>query len=222
MRAKALTQLAKTDREKALSVYGFVKAYRFGFPARLRFPTARQILDARSLNNYWKSTLFVALLRLANVPARVRMVKLRGDVLNGLYAGLAWVNYSLAEVWLDGRWVLVDSYTFDAVYMAQARALLAERSLACGYGILRTGHPLWDGKADSLSSLTMDEGDGMPLADFGVFNEPFEFISTHREGASSLSHGGIKDLPLRLLVPVLNRATRRLRETALQAQTATV
>ena len=63
LRAKSLTQLAKSDRERAIGIYGFVKAMPYCAPGKTRFPTARQLMDVKEGDCYGKSTLFVALLR---------------------------------------------------------------------------------------------------------------------------------------------------------------
>ena len=221
MRAKALTQLAKTDRERALAVYAFVKAIRYGYPTGASFPTARQVIDARSAGNFAKSTLFVALLRLADVPARARIVQLRGDILRGYYDGQAPVNHALTEVWLSGRWVRTDSYTFDASYMALARARLSGLGWDQGYYILRNGHALWDGKHDAFSAFSADETGHMPLTDLGVFNDPLEFVKAlkKRDGHASVL---FKGLQLRMAIRLLNRGILQLRKEGEQAQTTTV
>jgi transglutaminase-like putative cysteine protease len=221
MRAKALTQLGKSHRERALAVYAFVKAIRYGYPTGASFPTARQVIDARSAGNFAKSTLFVALLRLAEVPARVRIVQLRGDILRGYYDGQTPVNHALTEVWLHDRWVRTDSYTFDASYMALARARLTGLGWDRGYYVLHDGHPLWDGKHDSFSAFSATDAESMPLADLGVFNDPLEFAKALKKqnGHASVL---LKGLQLRMAIRLLNRGILQLRAEGGPAQTATV
>ena len=221
MRAKALTQLAKTDRERALAVYAFVKAIRYGYPMGVSFPTARQVLDARSAGNFGKSTLLVALLRLAEVPARVRIVQLRGDILKGFYDSAAPVNHALTEAWIGGRWVGTDTYTFDASYMVLARAKLAGQHWDRGYYVLRDGDTLWDGKNDAFSAFSPDGAGTGPVADLGVFNDPQEFARAIKRQDS---HAAVlyKGLQLRMAVRLLNRGIRSLRGEDPRAQTATV
>ena len=42
LRARSVTQLSKTDREKALALYGFVKRIPFAKPFKFRLRTPRQ------------------------------------------------------------------------------------------------------------------------------------------------------------------------------------
>ena len=220
MRAQALTQLAGSDRERALALYQYVKAIKLGFPTRLRYPTARQILDSHSANNYCKSTLLVAFLRLVKIPARIRMVRLRGDILQGLYNGLPWVNYSLVEVWLHQRWVKTDSYTCDSAYLGTARHLLEKAGWERGYCIVRQGAAQWDGEHDALAALSIDEGEHLPLIDFGVFNDPLEFISNHSEGAGTQAYGAVRGLHFRVVAGLMHRQIRKLRQEPMPAQWA--
>ena len=48
LRARAVTQLAKNDREKALAIYGFVKRIPFAKPFKLKLRGPRQVIG-RSL-----------------------------------------------------------------------------------------------------------------------------------------------------------------------------
>lgn len=210
LRAKALTQLAKTDRERAIAVYGFVKALPYCAPGKTRFPTARQVMDAREGDCYGKSTLFVALLRLAGVPARMRFVQLRGELLQGFVSGLDKVNHPVVEAWIEGRWVKTDTHVFDIRYMVAARERLAAAGWDMGYSIHRSAHSIWDARQDAYSALAPDEPSGVPLADLGVYSDPQEFAgfeALHRESFALL-----KAVRWNVFVARLARGIRELRE----------
>ena len=70
LKAHSLTQLCKSEREKALAIYGFVKRLTLSKRIKLRHRTARQVLDAGQGDADDKATLLVALLRAAGIPAR--------------------------------------------------------------------------------------------------------------------------------------------------------
>jgi hypothetical protein len=110
----------------------------------------------------------VALLRLVDIPARLRYVELRGDILRGLTSSVASASRPVAEIWLNGHWVRTDTYIFDAVYMAAARQRLKDTDWEWGYGIHRNGHgplerrgqtPIW-----AACPLKKDE---MVISDLG-------------------------------------------------------
>lgn len=222
VRAKALTQLSKNDRERALAIYNYVKALPFGYLPLGGQATARQVIDAGYGSSYGKSTLFVALLRLAGLPARIRMVQLRGDLLRGLYDTLPTINHALVEIWLDDHWVRTDAHAFDTVYVAAARAALGQRDWDRGYCIVRNAHNLWNGRDDAFCALSMDDSDRMPLADFGVFNDPKEFVTDYGNSPMAHAMGILKGVQFQMVARVLNRGIRKLRKQEFAAQAVTV
>ncbi len=220
LRAKSLTQLAKSDRERAISIYGYVKAMPYCAPGGVRFPTARQLMDAKEGDCYGKSTLFVALLRLADIPARLRFVQLKGELLRGYVNGLDRITHAIVEIWLDGRWVKTDTHVFDIRYLATARDRLNAAGWDMGYSIHRKAQSIWDGRNDAFSALTPDEDSGMPLADLGVYNDVQEFLgfaSTQRDPFALL-----KAVRWNVFTGRMARGIRELREEEAQAHTATV
>jgi transglutaminase-like putative cysteine protease len=74
LRVRALTQLCKNDREKALAIYSFVKLLPLSRRVKLRPLSAREVFDAGRGDASDKATLLVAMLRLAQVHSRLRFV----------------------------------------------------------------------------------------------------------------------------------------------------
>ncbi len=220
LKAMALTQLARSDRERAISIYAFVKALPYSAPAGIRCPTARQVLDQREGDCYGKSTLFVALLRLADIPARVRIVQLKGELVRGYVSGLDKVMHAIVEIWLEGRWVRTDTHVYDIRYLVTARDRLNAAGWDMGYGIHRKAHSIWDGRSDAFSALTPDEDSGMPLADLGVFNDPHEFLGL--DPAQREPFGLLKAIRWNVFAGRMARGIRELRveESMSHAQVA--
>jgi len=212
LKAHALTQLCKTDREKALAVYGFVKRIPFAKPFKMRLHTAREVIDAGRGDAPDKATLLVALLRLAGLPARIRYVMLRGEILRGLTSSMSMASRPLVEIWLNQRWVSTDSYIFDAGYMAAARARLKEQGWEWGYGIHVNGHAIWDGVNSCYVGGMPTGQDPMVVEDLGVFCDPLEFVSSpaYRDNHPRLARA----LHWNVLSPVMERAIRDLRHDA--------
>lgn len=214
LKARALTQLCKSDREKAMAVYGFVKRLPFAKPFKMRLHTAREVLDAGRGDAPDKATLLVALLRLAGLPARIRYVTLRGDILRGLTTGMATASRPLVEIRLEERWVRTDSYIFDAGYMAAARARLKEQGWTWGYGIHVNGHAIWDGVNSCYVGGMPTEQDPMVVEDLGVFCDPLEFVSSR---AYRAHHPRLaRALHWNVLSPAMERAIRELRHDAVR------
>ncbi len=212
LRARSITQLCKTDRDKAMAVYGFVKRLPFAKPMKMRLHTAREVLDAGRGDAPDKATLFVALLRLARLPARIRYVSLRGEILRGLTTGMSQAARPLVEVWLQGGWVRTDTYIFDTGYMAAARQRLKDQGWEWGYGIHVTGAAIWDGRTDSYVGGFVTADDPMEVEDVGLFSDPGEFVASraYRENHPRLARA----LHWNMLAPAMDKAIRDLRQDA--------
>lgn len=210
LRTRALTQLCKTDREKALAVYAFVKRMPFSRPVKLRPRTAREVLDMGKGDSPDKATLLVALLRLAGIAARMQFVKYRGEVMRGLMPRPFSNWRPVVQALIAGHWVATDTYIFDAVYMAAARQRLKDQGWDRGYGIDRDGQGIWNG-LEGAWTLGLPPGqDPMALQVRGCWHDPDGFLasdvfrSEHRTFARRM-HWNI-------VAPWMARAIRELRE----------
>jgi transglutaminase-like putative cysteine protease len=210
LRVRALTQLSKTEREKALAVYGFVKRLPLAKSMKLRVRTAREVIDSGCGDAPDKATLLVAMLRVAGIPARVRYVLVNGDILRGLTARVRQAARPLVEMWLHGRWLRTDTYIFDAAYMAAARQRLKEQGWDWGFGIHVGGAMLWDGYESAFVGAGPTGDDPMVLGELGVFQDPLEFVQSRAYRA--LRGRFARLLHWNLLAPAMQRGIRRLRD----------
>ncbi|MEO7338767.1 MAG: transglutaminase domain-containing protein [Caldimonas sp.] len=209
LRAHALTQLCKSERERAMAVFGFVKRTPFAKPMKLRVRTAREVLDAGRGDADDKAALLIALLRAADIPARLRYIELRGEILRGLTSNVTSAARPVAEIWLGSRWVRTDTYIFDAAYMAAARQRLKDHAWEWGYGIHRNGHMIWNGVDDAYLGGFRTADDPMVIEDLGVYNDPMELMSSRawRKVHPRLSRA----LQWNMLAPMMERVARKLR-----------
>lgn len=175
LRARSLTQLCTTDRDKAMAIHNYVKRLPFERPLKLRLRTAREVMDAGRGDASDKSALLIALLRRSRIPARIRYVEVRSEVMRGLAPSKANAFRPIAEIWLDGRWVRTDSYIYDVAYMAAARQRLKDHDWEWGYGIHRNGQSVWNGADDAFLGGYPTEADPMVLQTLGVFDDPLQF-----------------------------------------------
>ena len=102
---RRLTANAADDRKRAVAIHDFVRdEIRFGFSGDFYDQRASAVLAGGRRFCNTKSTLFVALLRAAGIPARQRFVDIDADILHGLVdTGGAYVDHSYAEVYLPER-----------------------------------------------------------------------------------------------------------------------
>lgn len=210
LRVRALTQLCKNEREKALAIYGFVKRIPFAKPLKLRLRTARQVIDAGRGDADDKATVIVALMRGAEIPARLRYIRLRGEMLRGLTSRIASAGRPVAEIWLNGCWMRTDTYIFDAVYMAAARQRLKDYGWNWGYGIHRDGHMIWSAAGDAFLGGVPTEKDSMVIGDLGVYDDPLALISSPAWRACHQRF--TRAVQWSMLAPMMDKVVRELRE----------
>ncbi|MCY7318851.1 MAG: transglutaminase-like domain-containing protein [Ramlibacter sp.] len=212
LRARSLTQLCKTDREKAMALHNYVKRLTFERPFKLRLRTAREVMKAGRGDAADKSALLVALLRLCNIPARIRFVELRGDIMRGLGASTAPTPRPVVEIWLGTRWVRTDTYIYDVEYVAAARQRLKDKAWEWGYGIHRNGHSIWNGTDDAVLGGFPMEQDPMVLQMLGVFHDPLQFVRSDLFRSKERPLGRL--LHVNMLALGMRQVVRTLREEA--------
>ncbi len=184
-----------TPRERAVRIHDYVRdTIRFGWAPEFYRQKASEVLASGIGYCNTKSTLFVAMLRAAGIPARLHFVGLRAEILHGLISsGTGYVDHSYSEVLIDGRWLRVDSYIVDRPLAIKARARLLREGRVLGYGVHRSGVSEWDGQGDAFSQF-VDDGTvaGLGNADHGVYADVGAFYDSGL-GVNRLS------LPLRIV-----------------------
>lgn len=224
LRVQSLVQHHPGARAAAVALLGYVRALPFDLAPRYGLRSARRILDTQRAAWYEKSTLLIAMLRVAGIPARMRIVTVPGDILRGLVQTHRPFFHPLVELWVDNRWVRTDIHIYDPAMLAAARRALMARGWTRGFGIHRNGQVQSDLRDDAYVALALDHAGGMPLFDHGVYNDVSEFLAHYREqSATRWAH----DLGhFRLLRGRLRRAYADLRlhhgKVQTRAQTGTV
>lgn len=211
LRVHALTQLCRTEREKALAVYGYVRRLPLSTRFHLRARTAREVFDAGRGGASEKATLLVAMLRIAGVPARVRYVTMSGEILRGVPGSLREADLPLVEVLLHDQWLRTDTYIFDAECMAAARQRLKERGWEWGFGIHVSGAMVWNGRESAYLGGVPTECDLMVVREVGVVRDELDYRARVRNRVGSLPLRIVRTVRWGLLAPLVNRAWRGLR-----------
>ncbi len=186
--ATRLTQLKHTPRQKALSCFAYVRGLPFGCVTDSTSTTASEVMKNAKGDSHTKGTLLVALLRASGVPSRLRFVTLKSDFLYGIMdlKGQP-VEHAIAEVWVQGKWVAIDSYVADNKLSLAARVRLSREGRTLGYGIHLRGNVTWDGMSDSFAQFALSDKDSLPLHDWGAFDDPHQFYSSVRYARNRLS-----------------------------------
>lgn len=201
--AADLTAGLASDREKALAIFAFVRdEVRFGFARGFWDNTASDVLASRVGYCNTKSTLFIALLRAAGVPARPVFVDIHHTVLLGLLnPGTPYVDHSYVEVFLEGVWVPTDAYIVDAALFGPAQARALEENRVLGYGVHATGDLSWDGASPAFSQFNILDPRPISTRTWGVYSDVGDFYRR-------------ADRPWNRLNPVLRAGMGALASTA--------
>jgi hypothetical protein len=210
LRVQALTQLCKNEREKAVALYRFVKRLPIAKRFKFGLSTARKVMEAGRGDADEKAALLVAMLRIANIPARLRYVTMRGEILRGVISGVTQADRPVLEVWLPGGWQQTDTYIHDASTMAAARQRLKDLGWEWGYGIHVEGRILWDGHESAFAGGVPDAENPMVVREVGLFHDPYDHLVS---SAFRRRHTPwLRLLRWNMLAPMMDRAWRRLRE----------
>lgn len=212
LRVRSLTQLHPGERERALALYGFVKRMPMTRSVKIAERTAPDVLAAGHGDPSDKATLLVAMLRIARLPARIRVFALRGEILRGLAPRLPYAMRPVVEVWLQGKWQCTDTHIFDPPYMAAARHRLKEKGWEWGYGIHVAGEMVWDGHQSAYAAGPPTPDNPMLVADLGVYQDPLAFFSSpaFRDHHNKLGRA----MRWNLIAPAMQRAIERVRKDA--------
>ena len=210
LRAQTLTQFVDSTRAKVLAIFAFVQSLHYFPPGYHGVMTARQVLDRRGGHAYGKSTLFVALLRASDIPARMRFVQVQGKVLRGLAPVAPAVDHAIVEVWLRGRWVRTDLHVYDGAYLLGATYKLREAGWRSGYGLHVKGAKSWNGISDAFISFAPDQQGGTPLEDWGVYNDPDEF--RRQQFKENFAYDAIQGVRRLFYAPAMHRSIQKTRE----------
>jgi transglutaminase-like putative cysteine protease len=206
---------AKSEIEKAVLIHDFVRdTVSFGWSASFYDQKASEVLESKIGYCNTKSTLFVAMLRAAGIPAKQRFVNISAKILEGILdPGTAYVDHSYTEVFLQGTWLKVDSYIVDAKLANSARRKLQQENRVLGYGVHRYGVSNWDGTSNAFSQF-LDDGSFKNLStrDFGVY-EDIEAFYRSGNGVNELNFG--LRLVLRFFVIGANNRAEALRNESL-------
>jgi transglutaminase-like putative cysteine protease len=201
--ATRLTSGVADDRGKALAIFLFVRdEIRFGFGAGFYDQKASTVLSNGIGFCNTKSTLFVALLRAAGIPARQVFVDIDAGILFGLLdPGTPFVDHSYTEVLINGRWIATDAYIVDTPLFRAAKARLRREGRVLGYGVHVNGTNEWDGRRPSFAQFNNDGAVRLGSRKPQVFNDVGDFYARRaapwnrlnwlmRQGFGMLASGG--------------------------------
>lgn len=178
-RAAAARAGGRSDRDTAVALHDLVRdEVRFGFTRGFWDLKASEVLAAGRGYCNTKSTLFVALLRAASIPARQVFVDIDAAVLHGIIdPGTPYVDHSYVEAFLEGEWRATDAYIVDDALFRTAAARVRRESRLLGYGVHATGSNEWNGRSAAFAQYNRLDPRPLGRRHWGVFADVGDFYA---------------------------------------------
>jgi hypothetical protein len=140
--ASRLTSGKDTPQEKVAQIFRYVRdEIKFGFTPKWDEVKASDVISYGLGYCNTKATLFVALCRAAEVPARIHYGLIDLRIMHGILPALAFPmlpkygGHSWTEVELSGEWKPLDSYINDKPFYDQAVKRLQSSGRPLGYSV---------------------------------------------------------------------------------------
>jgi hypothetical protein len=180
--AHRLTLAKQTDREKLEGLFYYVRdEIKFGFPLSGDLTPASATIRLQMGQCNTKGTLFLALCKVAGIPARIHFSLIDKRIQKGLFPGLMYwllppfLSHSWVEVQVDGRWRRIDSYINDRDFYQAGKQALGNSGWDTGFSIACSGGP-------SGIELNLEEEAfvqmGAVTEDHGVWEDPADYYAT--------------------------------------------
>lgn len=171
--ASTIAPSSAAPKDRAIAIFHYVRdQIEFGFAGGFWKQTASDVLTVGKGFCQTKSTLMVALLRAAGVPARQVFVDIKADVLSGILdPGTPYVDHSYVEVFIEGRWLKNDAYIVDAPMYHNAKQRLLDSGQMLGFGVHATGTHEWNGETDAFSQFNVLDDYPISRRRWGVYDD---------------------------------------------------
>lgn len=204
------------DRELAINLHNFVRDnIAFGFTPYFDHAEPEKTLAMGVGHCNPQANLMAKLFRGAGLKARFKPVTITNDVLRGVAVSPPKLSHIFTEVYLDKKWIRLDSYIVDKPLRQAAVKMLENESRELGYGCHVNSTGNWDGVNDSFSQiagphLIIEEHE--PVEDIHDFYASKDYL--HKLGPFSFSNMfAVGRLFNSASMSILNRKVQRLRKT---------
>lgn len=176
-------------KDKAIAIHNFVRdEIAFGFSSAFWNQKASQVLKEKRGFCNTKSTLFIAMLRSAGIPAKQVFVDIKSEILFGFIdPGSGYVDHSYVEVYLNHGWIKVDSFIVDKKLHNSALKKLNQLERNIGFGTVVGATSDWDGNSDSFSQYLPERVANLSKQTYGVYQDVGDFYAKN----SNAINGGI-------------------------------
>ena len=168
-------------RERAVRIHDHVRdQIKFGWTSSFYEQSASDVLKSGVGFCNTKGTLFTAMLRAADIPARQHFVDIDAKIVSPFIdPGTPYLDHSFVEVWLGNRWQRTDSYVVDLPLHKAASRRLELRGQVFGFGVHRHGTSYWDGQSDSFCQFVRSATTpALSTRDHGIYEDVGMFYAS--------------------------------------------
>ncbi len=212
--AHTLTQNESEIAGKVLRIFNFVRdEIKFGFPREGDWVAASKTLQIKIGQCNTKSTLFLALCKALNIPARIHFSLIKREIQHGVFPAFLYIflpkklSHSWIEVEIDQQWIQIDGYIDDLIYFRSARNKLTKSGWNIGFAIACEGAAL-------SPDLNLKQKKFVQMCavieDHGVWDEPVEY---YQSNLYKNRLGMMRQFLYRLLIPLVNVRIEKIRNT---------
>lgn len=184
---------------------------KFGFPANGDFVRASETIVLGYGQCNTKTTLFLALCRALDIPARIHFSLIKKEIQRGLFTGLEYallpeqLSHSWVEVQVEGSWRRLDAYINNRPFYQVGRKLLRERDWTTGFSIsCANGASGIEFDLDDENFVQMDA----VVEDHGIWIDPADYFAS---GGYKNRPNALRRLAYRLRIGGINRKVDALR-----------
>ena len=183
-KSKELTDGKATRLEKLEAIFYFMRdGMKFGFPSTWDELKASEVLKLGYSYCNTKATLFLALCKAVNIPARIHCGLIDIEIMRGVFPSFAFPflpkagPHSWIDVEIDGEWKSIDSHINDKAFYEGALKRLKMSGRPFGYSV-----SFKDGK----SSCDFNFGEkgfvhmGALIEDHGTWDDLSEYIASDK------------------------------------------
>lgn len=210
IRVLRLTQLATSAADKAVRIHDYIKSLPFGCVSESQNVKSGVVLRAGLGDCHSKGTLFVSMLRLVGIPARLRFVSLSSQFLEGIISlpGTQ-ITHAVAEAYLGGKWIQVDTYVTDETFEGHALDRLRAKGDTLGFGMHSGAQRYWSGNTSAHGQYTSRDPQSLPTRDLGVAHDPEHFYQGN--ASASAKNGWISRFKWMIAAKVINHRVKKIR-----------
>jgi len=212
--AMRLTRSQTTTRGKLEKLFYYVRDdIEFAFPVDGDLVKASETIQSGLGQCNTKGTLFLALCKAIEIPARLHFSLIKKEIQRGFFTGVAYsmlpkfISHAWLEVEVDGSWRRIDSYINDETLYRGAKAELSRQGWATGFSVASGG-------GGSSAAFNIDDEAFVQMDavtdDHGVWEEPGDYFASE---FYKNRPGRLKLLFYRLFLTSINKRVSRLRRT---------